>query len=68
MTCGLGIISGDWIPNTVTQGVTVRKRDATNTTTPLELVTESGGVDPNVVPWGLYVVLGVGLLLLMWRK
>ena len=68
MASGLGFIGGPWYPDTVTQGVAVKKRDNTSTTSPLELVTESGGVDPNVVPWGLYIVLGVGLFLLIGRK
>lgn len=68
MVSGLGIISGDWFPDTVTQGVAVRKRDSTSITSPLEIVMESGGKDPNATPWGLYALLGVGLLLLIWRR
>jgi hypothetical protein len=68
MVSSLGDIGGTWFPDTVSQGVEVRKRDSTSTTTPLELVTESGGVDPNATSWGLYAVLGVGLIWLWSRR
>jgi hypothetical protein len=68
MVSGLGIVGSTWNPDTVTQGVAIRKRDETSVTTPLELVTESGGIDPNATNWGLWIVVGIGLIWMLGRR
>lgn len=68
MVSGLGIVGSSWVPDVVTQGSAVTKRDSSSVTTPLELTIESGGVDPNATNWGMWIVVGIGLFLLFGRK
>jgi hypothetical protein len=65
---GMGIVGGDWSPDVVTGGTIPRKLTSTDTTSPLELTIDSGGVDTSVVNWVPLLVIGFGLWALWNRR